>query len=406
MTGELKRNNTIRYIMAAITIACLPFFMYGARKKHPQKVEITLAPPALVHDTEVKVHPPQRCRRFINIYDTVSITFIGDVMQHGKQLRDALIQGEDPSLPESYDYSYMFKYIEETLGKADLAVANMEFPLGTPPYGGYPLFSAPESVLWQAQKSGIDLFLLANNHLLDKGKRGFLNTIGTYEKAGARYIGIYRNLEEEQKLNPVFYNIKGIRLAILNFSYGTNGFPLPPPCRMNLMDTIHIKETVSKAKRMGADIIICTPHWGEEYMLKPSYRQREIARLLQREGVRVIIGSHPHVPQSAEYSSENILFYSLGNYISNQTTPDFTQLEMMVTVRIRKNSITGETVLLEPDIEWLWCFKKDEFAPHYTVVPVREIIGKREMVKNGYQYDRMVRTYNDFLNRGLIKKLK
>ena len=141
-------------------------------------------------------------------------------------------------------------------------------------------------------------------------------------------------------------------------------------------------------------------------MLKPSYRQREIARLLQREGVRVIIGSHPHVPQSAEYSGENILFYSLGNYISNQTTPDFTQLEMMVTVRIQKNSITGETVLLEPEIEWLWCFKKDEFAPHYTVVPVREIIGKRETVKNGYQYDRMERTYNDFLNRGLIKKLR
>ena len=406
MTGEFKRNINVRIIMAAMAIVCLPFFMYGAKKRQLQRAEIPLAPPVLVTDTEIKVPTPPRCTRFLNVLDTVSLTFIGDVMQHGKQLQDALIQGEDPLLPQSYDYSYMFKHIEETLLKADLAVANMEFPLGTPPYSGYPLFSAPESVLWQAQKSGIDLFLLANNHLLDKGKRGFLNTIETYEKAGARYIGIYRNIEEEQKLNPVFYNIKGIRLAILNFSYGTNGFPLPDPCWMNMMDTTHIKETIARAKRMGADIIICTPHWGEEYMLKPSYRQKEIARLLQREGVRVIIGSHPHVPQSAEYSGENILFYSLGNYISNQTTPDFTQLEMMVTVRIQKNSITGETVLLEPEIEWLWCFKKDEFAPHYTVVPVREIIGKRETVKNGYQYDRMERTYNDFLNRGLIRKLK
>ena len=94
-------------------------------------------------------------------------------MQHGKQLNDALRPGADPLLAQSYQYEYMFKYIEHKLQSSDLAVANMEFPLGTPPYTGYPVFSAPESVLHQAQKSGIDLFLLANNHLFDKGKKGF-----------------------------------------------------------------------------------------------------------------------------------------------------------------------------------------------------------------------------------------
>jgi len=114
------------------------------------------------------------------------------------------------------------------------------------------------------------------------------------------------------------------------------------------------------------------------------------------EGIRI--------PQAAEYSKERILFYSLGNYISNQTTPDYTQLELMVTIKIRKDSYTGEVELLEPQIEYLWCFKRDEFAPHYTVVPVKEIIGKEEMVKERYQYRRMVNTYNDFIGRNLIVK--
>ncbi len=404
MIKVCMRDITTKILVAAILIVCIPTFLYGGKKNRQSPARISLAHPALVASTTVSVIPPPPPSKFLNLHDTISITFIGDVMQHGKQLQDALIPDADPSLPQSYDYSYTFKYIEEQLKRADLAVANMEFPLGTPPYSGYPLFSAPESILWQAQKCGIDLFLLANNHLLDKGKRGFLNTIGCYEKAGARYIGIYRNKEEEKLLNPVFYNIKGIRVALLNFSYGTNGFAVPEPCTMNMMDTLHIKECITRAKSMGADIIICTPHWGEEYSLKPSGRQKEIARMLLREGVRIIVGSHPHVPQSAEYSKESILFYSLGNYISNQTTPDYTQLELMVTVKIVKNWHTGKVELQDPDIEFLWCFKKNEFAPHYTVVPVKEILGGKMTVKDRYQYNRMVGTYESFNGKNLIKK--
>lgn len=395
-----------RFLKLTFAITALFLCTVDADGKKRKKVEISPSwqhtPPCLVKSTDIVPNLTLAPAREVSLYDTLSITFIGDVMQHGKQLNDALIPGEDPALPQSYNYDYTFKYIEERLKKSDLAVANMEFPLGTPPYSGYPLFSAPESILWQAQKSGIELFLLANNHLMDKGKRGLLNTIEVYEAANAKYIGAYRSKDDQQRLSPACYNIKGIRFAILNFTYGTNGLAVPEPCRINMMDTTHIKECIAKARKWGADIIICTPHWGEEYMLKPSYRQKEIARLLLREGVKVIIGGHPHVPQAANYSKEKIVFYSLGNYISNQTTPDYTQLELMVTVKIKKNSYTGEVELLEPQIEYLWCFKKDEFAPHYTVVPVKEVIGKEDAVKNKMQYRRMLNTYNDFINRNLI----
>lgn len=375
-----------------------------SKKKRPAAavaIDIPYAPPP-----EWKFTPSADLwpKKFISLYDTISITFIGDVMQHGKQIKDALIPGEDPHSASSYQYDYAFKYIEERLQAADLAVANMEFPLGITPYSGYPLFSAPESILYQAQESGLDLFLLANNHLFDKGKRGFLKTLDVYEQAGAKYTGAYRSREQEEEENPAFYNIKGIRVAFINFTYGTNGMPVPEPCTISLMDSTHVKECIARAKNKGADIIICLPHWGEEYQLRPNVHQRRWAQMLFREGADIIIGSHPHVPQSGEYSSSKAVFYSLGNYISNQTTPDYTQLELMVTMRIEKNSHTGETRLLPPLVEYLWCFKKGEFAPHYTVVPIEEIIGKSIEGINEYQQERMERTYRNFLEKGLIKE--
>lgn len=361
--------------------------------------------PALILEKDITYTPVTWPTSIFKLYDTVRITFIGDVMQHGRQLESALAENASPDTPNSYNYDHTFRHIEEELTSADLAVANMEFPLGTPPYKGYPVFSAPESIAWKAQECGIDLFLLANNHILDKGKRGLLNTLDVYEKMGGTYIGAYRNSQEEEKMNPVMFNVKGIRVAFINFTYGTNGFAVPEPCKVNLMDSLHVKETIAKAKSMGADMIICMPHWGEEYQLRPSAHQKKWAKMLQREGVQVIMGSHPHVPQSAEISPDNILFYSLGNYISNQTTPDYTQLELMVTISVVKNFHTGKTTLLQPEYEFLWCFKKNEFAQDYTVVPVKDIIGKPEMVKDQIQYRRMENTYNAFIKQNLIKTL-
>ena len=397
-----------KMMMVCTILLCLPSdaFSFSFKKwKKAATPPVFLMHPSLTPEVKVSVLPLLQPQGELKLCDTISITFIGDVMQHGKQLLGALKEGSDPDNPYSYDYSLVFKHIKEKLQKADLAVANMEFPLGTPPYTGYPVFSAPESIAWEAKESGIDLFLLANNHIMDKGKRGFLNTLDVYEEMDGKYIGAYRNREEEKQLNPVFYNIKGIRVAVFNFTYGTNGIPVVEPCVVNMMDSLHVKECIRRAKKMGADIIIGAPHWGEEYQLKPSGQQRKWAGMMQREGVGVIVGGHPHVPQSAEISRNSILFYSLGNYISNQTTPDYTQLELMVTIKIRKNFITGETSLLEPEYEFLWCFKKGEFADDYTVVPVKELLGKEEKVKDKTQYHRMVDTYYRFLEQGLIKNM-
>lgn len=400
---QMTRKLPIKLLLLCLLLVAVAPAASGSRKKKARPA-MEMPRLRLVMEKDVTCTRVLRSGRAVSLLDTISITFIGDVMQHGKQLQSALIGGADPNLPESYDYSHAFRHIEKTLSRADIAVANMEFPTGIPPYSGYPIFSAPESIAWEARKCGIDLFLLANNHILDKGKRGFLSTLKTYDDMRIRYAGAYRDSLQQRQENPAFFNIKGIRVAILNFTYGTNGFSIPHPCVVNLMDSVRVKEDIAKARKMGADIIICTPHWGEEYQLRPSVHQKRWARILLREGVKVIVGSHPHVPQSAEISPEHILFYSLGNYISNQTTPDYTQLELMVTINIQKNNHTGETTLLKPEYEFLWCFKKDEFAPCYTVVPVKELLGREELVRDKYQYRRMVVTWEKFTGQGLIKE--
>lgn len=362
----------------------------------------------------------------IKMYDTLTLVFIGDVMQHGSQIRSALTAGADPADPASYDYSFAFKYIAPFLQEADIAVANMEFPMGGAPYKGYPVFSAPESILWQAQKSGINLFLLANNHLLDMGERGLANTLRVYKKSGEKYTGAYTSQAEEERENPVIFNLKDTKIAFLNFTYGTNGFPVPAPYKMNLMDSIHVKEVIKRAKERGAEFIIAAPHWGEEYQLYPSETQKRWAKMLFREGVKIIIGSHPHVPQTAEiYYKENqipltgkndsrpisnkevekLIFYSLGNYISNQSIPDYSQLELLVQIKLVKDRFSNKIIILPPDPTFLWCFKKNEFEKDYTVIPVKELLDKEEQVRDKAQYRRMMKTYKYILDKKLIKHI-
>lgn len=375
----------------------------------------------LILACSVKCHaqPPESVAfgSLVKLYDTINIVFIGDVMQHGYQIRSAHIPGCDPSEPSSYDYSHAFKYMKGRFAKADLAVANMEFPIGVMPYSGYPHFSAPQSIAEEAIESGIGLFQIANNHIADKGKRGIERTINIYDSLGVHYTGAYRNDSTELEDNPKIIEVKGIKIAFINFTYGTNGMPVPSPFIINTMDSVKVKASITRAKERGAQIIVALPHWGEEYMLYPSGQQKKWAEMLFRNGVKIIIGTHPHVPQSAEIhlnreghprrygEVERIVFYSLGNYISNQSTPDYTQLGMAVEIMIVKNNLSGEIALSKPYFEYLWCFKKGEFASDYTVVPVKDLLGKKDSVKDKVQYGRMEDTYNFIIRKNLVKTI-
>ena len=223
----------------------------------------------------------------------VSLLFAGDAMQHKAQIQSAK-QGE------AYDYSPCFADITHEIAAADYAVVNLESPIGGQPYTGYPCFSAPDEFPIALQNAGFDLFLTANNHCLDRYTRGAIRTLHILDSIGADHIGTYDSKDSFERFYPFITSIKGIRIAFLNYTYGTNGFTPHSPLIVNYIDEEKIKKDIFRAKTLSADLIVVCLHWGDEYQLLPNKRQEDLADFLVKEGVQLIIGAHPHVIQPME----------------------------------------------------------------------------------------------------------
>ena len=320
--------------------------------------------------------------------DTLTVCFLGDIMMHTKQLETALRGGD------SYDFSSYFSLIEERIKEADIAVANMEFTLGGGPYTGYPCFSAPDSYAYYLSDCGFDVFLAANNHILDKGSEGAARTVGIYrkmaEERGIMFAGLAGSDEERSRNYPLFIRRKGISLALLNFTYGTNlGATEHWPKTNYLGKTSEVEEAFRTAEK--ADLVIALPHWGPEYQTTHSSSQEERAGWLVKNGADIIIGAHPHVVQDTASVNGVPVIYSLGNAVSNMSAAD-TQLELMATLRIVRHG-NGDITMLPAELTWLWCSRPGGFTDDYIVIPIEEYMGRRDEWTGGWEYDKMVSTY-------------
>lgn len=270
--------------------------------------------------------------------DTLRILFVGDLMQHQGQINAA-------RTAKGYDYTTCFEYVKEEIGKADLAIANLEVTLGGKPYKGYPAFSAPDEFLTAIHNAGFNVLVTANNHSLDRGKPGLERTIRLIDSLSIPHAGTYINPEEREKKYPLILEKKGFRIALLNYTYGTNGIYVTSPNIVNYIDTAIIAKDIETSKVMKPDAIIACMHWGIEYQSLPDKEQKFLTDWLIRKGVNHVIGSHPHVVQPIEVredsvtNDKNLVVYSLGNYISNMSARH-TDGGLMVKMELVKDSIT------------------------------------------------------------------
>ncbi len=341
--------------------------------------------------------------------DTVSMVFLGDVMLHEAQIRNAAEKyrnsgGTDTNRQMSFDFSQYFSDIREYISEADIAAANMEFTLGGPPFSGYPAFSAPDSYAAYMAECGIDVFLTANNHILDKGARGAARTLGIYEelreKTGVRYTGTAASPSGFFENNPLVIDIGGFKAAFVNFTYGTNirtGEEYP---RVNTTDRKQLYLQLRKAEESGADIIIALPHWGEEYSLVHSAAQLSTAEWLAENGADIIIGAHPHVVQdstlllvkSGRFAGKKVpVVFSLGNAISNMSAPD-TQIGLMVKVTAVKH-LNGKIETFPLEFTYLWCSLPGRLKDTHCTIPVKQYLRKPGMWLMRYEYDKMRKAY-------------
>lgn len=302
--------------------------------------------------------------------DTLRLVFAGDIMTHGPQIK-AADRGHG-----NYDFTPSFELVRPMIERADLALANLETTFGGTPYRGYPMFSSPSFLGSALKEAGFDILTTANNHSCDRGHYGVVNTIDVLDSLGIRTTGSYRTRAERSQRTPLIIDVRGIKLAVLAYTYGTNGLPIPQPALVDTINLEQISDDLRRADSLGADYKIVQIHWGNEYEKHPSKRQRELAIALARHGVGAVIGSHPHVVQDSEWIEEEgakmktFVIYSLGNFISNQTSPAATRGGMLLSLELIRERSTGRWTT-QPSYQYVFVQKRTSSGhPIYRLHPV------------------------------------
>ncbi len=345
----------------------------------------------------------------------LSIVCVGDVMVHKSQ-----IASQYDSASGTYNYDNNFQYVKKYIGAADLALCNVEttFAGGTPT--GYPSFNAPDALADALANAGFDVGITSNNHLYDKGLSGMKRTLEILREAGLATTGTRLTGEK----NYIMMDVKGVKVAVVAYTYETprnggrktiNGIVLSDEAS-ELVNSFNyetldedlkkVEATINAAREDGADVVACYYHWGEEYQRSPNSWQREIAAKTVAMGVDVIFASHPHVLQEVdiltneETGKEVPVFYSMGNFISNQRAETlnnrYTEQGMIARVNLQYDSETGEVSFTGADAMRTWVDKyRSGGKDVYAIVPLDSDLENNEALKASGNLRRAVQASED-----------
>ncbi len=304
--------------------------------------------------------------------NTLNLIFVGDVMGHSPQINSAYDEAT-----KTYSYDSVFTRMKGVFSYADLTIANLEVTLAGEPYSGYPQFSSPDNLVDGLMSAGVDVLVTANNHSVDRGKDGIIRTIDVLSQKRIPHTGTFKDSAHRETINPLIVEKNGFRLGLLNYTYGTNGIPVPSPVIVNLIDTALIRKDVEKTKVLGVDEVIVFIHWGNEYETNPSKTQMKLADFMKGLGVRIIIGSHPHVIQRMEATFDTdsttgqVVVYSLGNFVSNQRKR-YCNGGVVTFVQLSKNEV-GKTQITNTGYIPVWVhIPFRDLKRLYQVLPVSE----------------------------------
>jgi poly-gamma-glutamate synthesis protein (capsule biosynthesis protein) len=305
----------------------------------------------------------------------VRIAVVGDLMCHSPQFNYAKVS------KDSFDFNPVYRYIKENLENADFTFGNLETVIGEKgsTYLGYPRFKSPKDYVTALAQNGFDFLCFANNHTLDQGEQGVLNTIRTLNENNIGYTGAFNSQSDRDSIRILKLN--GIKIALLAYSYGTNGSVIPKgkDYLINLIDYNLIEKDIHSAKQNGAEIVLVNFHFGNEYQRFPSDYQKEVVKKTIEFGADLITASHPHVIQPIEFYKTNgatldsgIAAYSLGNFISNQRQR-YTDAGVILYLILEKNLNTKKIALKSVEYLPTWVFKgKTEFGNEFLILPLQK----------------------------------
>ncbi|MDO5331122.1 MAG: CapA family protein [Bacillota bacterium] len=342
-------------------------------------------------------------------YETINIMCGGDIMAHMDQVETA------KQADGTYDFSEQFTYVAEYFQNADLSLANIETTFsGDGKYSGYPGFDSPDALAQNVADMGVDVALFANNHMLDTKLDGAKRTAQVLKDAGMTVVGVRNDTTENRS---VVVTVKGVKIGIVAYTYETelvnghrtlNGSTGSMDAAADYINTFRyykiendkkaIADEIAWCKDQGACFVICYMHWGNEYKTTPSKEDQEIARYIAEEGADIIFASHPHCVQKAEVmevgtfaeeratdgsvqivatSKQVPIFYSVGNFVSNQRTESLKGTYGEDKARRSEEGIIANVVVKVCIDDGTFEFEKVDYVPIWV---------DRSGSKGNYQY--------------------
>ncbi|MCS7200787.1 MAG: CapA family protein [Patescibacteria group bacterium] len=264
-----------------------------------------------------------------NIRDRINILFAGDLMldRYVKKKVEDKFGG---------NYFALFEKISSYLNSFDYVVVNLEGPISDKgkKVGSVYSFRMNPKVLDALKKANIKVYNLANNHIWDYGKTAFDDTLVNLSKDNLFYYGA-----GEKAYSPLIINNNGLKIGILGFGdFLTHLEAKNSKPGIAVINSTQFAKSIKEARK-EVDILIVTFHWGNEYQAQPTSRQKQIARQAIDLGADLIIGHHPHVVQTIEKYKDKFIFYSLGNFIFDQSFSKDTMKGGLVEVEIEGTNI-------------------------------------------------------------------
>ena len=283
-----------------------------------------------------------------------------------------------------YNYTRAFMDVASTLSDADLTVLNLEGNICGEPYGSETT-SAPRELLDGLRNAGVDLIQMANSCAINNGLIGLTSTLQSIRAAGLEPVGAFASESEfRESKGYTITEAQGVKVAFVAFTKGLGGRGLPAgngdlvnilyedyASTYDKIDRARITGILKAVEAEKPDVTIALLHWGSEYNDDISDTQKSIVSLMKKQGVDVILGTHPHTVQAIEYDqlAGTLVAYSLGDFFGDASRGG-TNYSIILDLEITKDSSTGTTKVTDYG-----------YTPIYTVNEAESADGYRRVVR-------------------------
>ena len=372
-----RRKLRLGLAAAVVILALCTFAIYFFVEHAPQEISAAVTDTLPTETTVPQTLPPEETTPPKGAATPNHIRAAGDL-----NVTDNVV---DAGLSAAgYDFTRAFQDVASTLSGADLTVLNLEGNICGESYGTATT-SAPNKLLTALRSAGVDLIQMANSCSINNGLIGLNSTLQSIRAAGMEPVGAYSSPSEfKRSKGYTICNVQGLKVAFVAFTKGVGGMGMPAgneDC-VNLLyqdydstykkvDTEGITQILNAVKSEKPDFVVALVHWGSENNDTISSTQESIGKLMQKHGVGLIIGTHPHLVQEVKYdeTAGTLVAYSLGDFYGDAPQRG-SNYSIILDIEVTRDNATGQVTITGYD-----------YVPIYSLQPEESAAGGQRVVR-------------------------